>query len=171
MTNNDKTREKYLKLLAEKYPNRGAVSREIINLSAIMNLPKGTDHFMSDIHGEYEAFYHILNNCSGVIREKVNMLYKPELSHEKRKEICTLIYYPSEKLAIMRKQGKATPENFRVIINRLVEVARVLSSKYTRSKVRKAMPADYGYIIDELLHAQKDEDETRCVITTKYWTR
>ncbi len=161
MTNNEKTREKYLKLLAEKYPNRGAVSREIINLSAIMNLPKGTEHFMSDIHGEYEAFYHILNNCSGVIREKVNMLYKPELSHEKRKEICTLIYYPSEKLAIMRKQGKATPENFRVIINRLVEVARVLSSKYTRSKVRKAMPADYGYIIDELLHAQKDEDDNQ----------
>ena len=161
MTNNEKTREKYLKLLSEKYPNSGAVSREIINLSAIMNLPKGTEHFMSDIHGEYEAFYHILNNCSGVIREKVNMLYKPELSHEKRKEICTLIYYPSEKLAIMRKQGKATPESFRVIINRMVEVARVLSSKYTRSKVRKAMPADYGYIIDELLHAQKDEDDNQ----------
>lgn len=161
MANNEKTREKYLKLLSEKYPNSGAVSREIINLSAIMNLPKGTEHFMSDIHGEYEAFYHILNNCSGVIREKVNMLYKPELSHEKRKEICTLIYYPSEKLAIMRKQGKATPENFRVIINRMVEVARVLSSKYTRSKVRKAMPADYGYIIDELLHAQKDEDDNQ----------
>ncbi len=161
MTENKNTREKYIRLLAEKYPSQRSVSREIINLSAILNLPKGTEHFMSDIHGEYDAFCHILNNCSGVIREKVNMLYKPALSHESRKEICTLIYYPREKLAIMHKQGKAMPENYRVFINQMVEIARLLSSKYTRSKVRKAMPYDYGYIIDELLHAQKDEDDNQ----------
>ncbi len=158
---NDNSREKYLKLLSEKYPSQRAVSREIINLTAILNLPKGTEHFMSDIHGEYDAFCHILNNCSGVIREKVNMLYKPELSHETRKEICTLIYYPCEKLAIMRKQGRNMPDDYRTIINRMLEIARTLSSKYTRSKVRKAMPDDYGYIIDELLHSQKDEDDNQ----------
>ena len=87
-------KRKYLKLLSEKYPTVRSLSREIINLTAILNLPKGTEHFMSDIHGEYEAFCHILNNCSGVVREKTDMLYRDTLSHEERKSICTLIYYP-----------------------------------------------------------------------------
>ena len=154
-------RLRYLKLLSEKYPTARSVKREIINLTAILNLPKGTEHFMSDIHGEYEAFCHILNNCSGVIREKVDMLYRGTLSHEDRKELCTLIYYPKEKLTKLRRSGEGTPERYREIINLLIELARTLSSKYTRSKARKAMPEDYAYIIDELMHAQKDEDDNQ----------
>ena len=95
--------EKYLNLLAEKYPTIQTVCREIINLNAILNLPKGTEHFMSDLHGEYEAFYHILNNCSGVIREKVDMLFEDLLSDAEREQICTLIYYPREKLELIKK--------------------------------------------------------------------
>ena len=91
--------KRYFQLLAEKFPTMRSLSREIINLTAILNLPKGTEHFMSDLHGEYEAFYHILNNCSGVIREKVAMLFSASLCEEERKELCTLIYYPKEKLA------------------------------------------------------------------------
>jgi fructose-1,6-bisphosphatase-3 len=154
-------KSKYLKLLSEKYPTVRSLSREIINLSAILNLPKGTEHFMSDIHGEYEAFCHILNNCSGVVREKVDMLYRGTLSHEERKSICTLIYYPKEKLNIIRKSNYNTEQWYEDTINRMIEIARTLSSKYTRSKVRKAMPEDYSYIIDELLHAQKDEDDNQ----------
>ena len=160
-------REKYLKLLSKKYPTARSVTREIINLTAILNLPKGTEHFMSDIHGEYEAFCHILNNCSGVVREKVDMLYRGELSHEARKSICTLIYYPNEKLHLIRKAGENTDIWYRDTINRLIEIARTLSSKYTRSKVRKAMPEDYAYIIDELLHVQKDEDDNQIIYHKK----
>lgn len=97
--------QRYLDLLAEKYPTQQAVCREIINLSAILSLPKGTEHFMSDLHGEYEAFCHILNNCSGVIREKVDLLFKETLSNSDCKEICTLIYYPVEKIELMRQSG------------------------------------------------------------------
>lgn len=152
---------KYLKLLSEKYPTVQSLSREIINLTAILNLPKGTEHFMSDIHGEYEAFCHILNNCSGVIREKVDRLYGDILSDGEREEICTLIYYPKEKLSLIRKERSLNYDWYRMIINHMIEIARTLSSKYTRSKVRKAMPHDYAYIIDELLHAQKDEDDNQ----------
>ena len=154
-------RLKYLRLLSEKYPTARSVTREIINLSAILNLPKGTEHCMSDIHGEYKAFCHILNNCSGVIREKVDMLYSDTLSRDERKELCTLIYYPEKKLTLIRRAGNATPQWYRETINRLIELAGALSSKYTRSKVRKAMPEDYEYILDELLHAQKDEDDNQ----------
>lgn len=153
--------KKYLDLLAEKYPTKQALCKEIINLSAILNLPKGTEHFMSDLHGEYEAFYHILNNCSGVIREKVNILYKDTLSDNERREICTLIYYPAEKLELLHKEAELSDEWYRMILNELVAVAKLLSSKYTRSKVRKAMPEDFAYIIDELLHVQKDEDDNQ----------
>ena len=152
---------KYMRLLAEKYPSARALTREIINLTAIRSLPKGTEHFMSDLHGEYEAFCHILNNCSGVIREKAEMIYRDKLSHDEIKEICTLIYYPAEKLAMAKKDNIADKEWYRAMLGRMIEIARVLSSKYTRSKVRKAMPEDYAYIIDELLHAQKDEDNNQ----------
>ena len=102
--------EKYLELLAEKYPTEQAVCREIINLKAILGLPKGTEHFMSDLHGEYEAFCHILNNCSGVIREKVDLLFEETLSDIDREEICTLIYYPVEKLEMMKKESRLVRE-------------------------------------------------------------
>lgn len=103
ITDNNK---KYLQLLAEKYPSARAVAREIININAILNLPKGTEHFMSDLHGEYEAFCHILNNCSGVIREKVELLYRDILTPEEIMEICTLIYYPAEKAAPAQKRKR-----------------------------------------------------------------
>lgn len=155
--------QRYLELLAEKYPTQQAVCREIINLSAILSLPKGTEHFMSDLHGEYEAFCHILNNCSGVIREKVDLLFKDTLSDFDREEICTLIYYPIEKLELMRQAGKNNEDWYRVRLRELIEIARLLSSKYTRSKVRKAMPKEYAYILDELIHVQKDEDDNQVV--------
>lgn len=159
--------EKYLKLLSEKYPSRQAVCREIINLSAILNLPKGTEHFMSDLHGEYEAFYHILNNCSGVIREKVTLLFGDILTGKEIQEICTLIYYPREKLDMLQKEAPLSREWYRMILNRLIEIAKLLSSKYTRSKVRKAMPEEFSYIIDELLHVQKDEDDNQVLYHKK----
>lgn len=159
--------EKYLSLLAEKYPSRQSICREIINLNAILNLPKGTEHFMSDLHGEYEAFYHILNNCSGVIREKVNLLFGDVLTDREQQEICTLIYYPGEKLDMLQKSEKLTQEWYRMTLNQLIEIAKLLSSKYTRSKVRKAMPKDFAYIIDELLHVQKDEDDNQVLYHKK----
>ena len=161
--NNFMNDERYLELLAEKYPTEQAVSREIINLTAILSLPKGTEHFMSDLHGEYEAFCHILNNCSGVIREKVDLLFGETLSDFDREEICTLIYYPVEKLELVRKEGKNNEEWYRATLGKLIDIARLLSSKYTRSKVRKAMPKEYAYILDELIHVQKDEDDNQVV--------
>lgn len=159
--------QKYLTLLAEKYPTTQSVCREIINLNAILNLPKGTEHFMSDLHGEYEAFCHILNNCSGVIREKVDLLFQEELSSDERETICTLIYYPKEKLELLKKQNICQKEWYRMILGQLIEIAKLLSSKYTRSKVRKAMPKDFAYIIDELLHVQEDEDNNQEVYHEK----
>lgn len=152
---------KYLELLAEKYPSIEAVCREIINLNAILNLPKGTEHFMSDLHGEFEAFCHILNNCSGVIREKVNRLFKESLSSVERQEICTLIYYPEQKLELIKSRQDITDDWYRMTLNELIEIAKLFSSKYTRSKVRKAMPKEFSYIIDELLHVQEDEDDNQ----------
>lgn len=116
---------------------------------------------MSDLHGEYEAFCHILNNCSGVIREKVDLLFEETLSDIDREEICTLIYYPVEKLEMMKKESRNNEEWYRAILGELIEIARLLSSKYTRSKVRKAMPDEYAYILDELIHVQKDEDDNQ----------
>ncbi len=153
--------KRYLQLLSEKYPSSQSVCREIINLNAILNLPKGTEHFMSDLHGEYEAFCHILNNCSGVIREKVDRLFGDTLSDEECQEICTLVYYPREKLELIKKKGHNLDEWYRMTLNQLIEIAKLLSSKYTRSKVRKAMPEEFAYIIDELLHVQKDEDNNQ----------
>lgn len=159
--------EKYLSLLSEKYPTIQSVCREIINLNAILNLPKGTEHFMSDLHGEYEAFYHILNNCSGVIREKVDLLFEDQLSDAEREQICTLIYYPREKLELIKKEIINLKEWYREILSELIEIAKILSSKYTRSKVRKAMPEEFAYIIDELLHVQKDEDDNQVIYHRK----
>lgn len=153
--------KKYLQLLAEKYPSIQSVCREIINLNAILNLPKGTEHFMSDLHGEYEAFCHILNNCSGVIREKVDRLFSETLSNMERQEICTLIYYPEEKLELIKQEQELTEEWYFTILTRLINIAKLLSSKYTRSKVRKAMPKDFAYIIDELLHVQTDRNDNQ----------
>ena len=152
---------KYLELLAEKFPTTQSVFTEVINLEAILNLPKGTEHFVSDVHGEYEAFEHILNNCSGVIRERVGQAFAMELTRDERADLCTLIYYPELKLRRLREQDRLTSEWYAITLTRLVRLARRLSGSYTRSKVRKAMPVAYAYIIDELLHISPDERETR----------
>lgn len=154
-------RDIWMKLLKEKYPTKQAVCREIINLTAIINLPKGTEHFMSDIHGEYEAFLHIMNNCSGVIREKVRMLFSETLSVREQKEICTLIYYPREVMNRKRNLNELSEDWYRLMLNYLLEIAKTVSSKYTRSKVRKALPKEFGDIIDELLHFMPDEDNNQ----------
>ena len=152
---------KYLELLAEKFPTTQSVFTEVINLEAILNLPKGTVHFVSDVHGEYEAFEHILNNCSGVIRERVGQAFAMELTRDEQADLCTLIYYPELKLRRLREQDRLTSEWYAITLTRLVRLARRLSGSYTRSKVRKAMPVAYAYIIDELLHISPDERETR----------
>ena len=152
---------KYLELLAEKFPTTQSVFTEVINLEAILNLPKGTEHCVSDVHGEYEAFEHILNNCSGVIRERVGQAFAMELTRDEQADLCTLIYYPELKLRRLREQDRLTSEWYAITLTRLVRLARRLSGSYTRSKVRKAMPVAYAYIIDELLHISPDERETR----------
>lgn len=158
---------RYLELLAKEYPNQAATFTEIINLQAIVNLPKGTEHFMSDLHGEYEAFYHILNNCSGVIREKVEMIFANSMTEKERDDLLTLIYYPKEKLDMLKRQHGITDEWALTTLNHLIRLVKLLSSKYTRSKVRKAMPPVFRFVIDELLHAQPDEDKNRRVYHMK----
>ena len=150
---------KYLKLLAEKFPSIQDVCTEIINLQAILNLPKGTEHFLSDLHGEYEAFLHILKNASGVIKAKIDETFKNSMTNEERKKLATLIYYPEEKLELIKKENLEMEEFYRITLYRLIEVCKVIASKYSRSKVRKAMPKEYEYIIDELLHANQSTDD------------
>ena len=155
------TELQYLKLLAKQYPTVQAASTEIVNLQAILNLPKGTEHFISDIHGEYEAFLHILNSCSGVVKEKLDELYGTSLSRHDRDQLATLIYYPEEKLELVHEHIPDLDEWYHITLRRLVDVCRWVSSKYTRSKVRKALPKDFAYIIDELLHTRYDEPDKR----------
>ncbi len=152
---------KYLELLSEKFPTVRSAYAEIINLEAILNLPKGTEHFISDVHGEYDAFKHILNNCSGVIRERVADIFRFELTHSEQADLCTLIYYPHRKLRRLKSAGVVSEEWYAITLMRLVRLARYLSDSYTRSKVRKAMPPEYAYIIDELLHASPGEGDER----------
>ncbi|MBR4098954.1 MAG: fructose-1,6-bisphosphatase [Clostridium sp.] len=152
---------RYLKLLAREYPTVQAASTEIINLQAILNLPKGTEHFISDIHGEYEAFLHILNSCSGVIKEKLDEVFASSIPRAERDQLATLIYYPEEKLKDIARNVDDLDEWYRITLHRLIEVCRLVTSKYTRSKVRKALPKDYAYIIDELIHIHYDESNKR----------
>lgn len=156
----DYSRE-YLELLAEKYPSRAAASSEIVNLRAILSLPKGTEHFISDLHGEYGAVRHILNNCSGVILEKVRRLFEQEIGEERCRGLCSLIYYPREELNCLREQDKLSDSALRDMLERLRTLAEMLSGKYTRSYVRKQMPADWSFVLDELLHVQRDEEENQ----------
>ena len=152
---------RYLNMLSRQYPTVQAASTEIINLQAIMNLPKGTEHFISDVHGEHEAFLHILNSCSGVVRDKLDGLYATTLPSSERAQLATLIYYAEEKLEELQEAGLATDEWYRITLYRLVELCRHLSTKYTRSKVRKALPKDYAYMIDELLQTRYGDADKR----------
>ncbi|KAA6337706.1 Fructose-1 6-bisphosphatase class 3 [termite gut metagenome] len=143
---------RYLQLLSQKYPTIGSASREVIVLEAILNLPKGTEHFLTDIHGEYEAFQHVLRNGSGSVKRKVNEIFGHTLRENEKKEICTLIYYPEEKLRLVKATEKDLDDWYLITLNQLIKVCQNVSSKYTRSKVRKAMPEEFAYIIQELLH-------------------
>lgn len=148
---------KYLQLLAQSFPNIPEASTEIINLQAILNLPKGTEHFVADIHGEYEAFLHILKNASGNIQRKVNELFGNLMRESDARELCTLIYYPDQKLELIKAAEENIDDWYHITIHNLVAVCRLVSSKYTRSKVRKALPRSFSYIIQELLHERIDD--------------
>ena len=151
------TDEKYLHLLSNIFPTVADASREIINLEAILNLPKGTEHFLADIHGEYEAFRHVLKNASGNIKRKVSEIFGNTIRESEKKELCTLIYYPEQKLELIKTNEDDLDDWYRITIHQLVRVCRDVSSKYTRSKVRKSLPAEFSYIIEELLHESTDD--------------
>lgn len=152
---------KYLQLLSKSFPSIQSASTEIINLEAIMNLPKGTEHFVTDLHGEHEAFEHILRNASGVIKIKVDETFGHSLRGSEKKELCTLIYYPIGKLKMVKQQEQDLNDWYKITLMRLVQICANVSSKYTRSKVRKALPKEYSYIIQELLHESKGNQENK----------
>lgn len=147
----------YLELLSLKFPSIASASTEIINLEAICNLPKGTEHFVTDLHGEYDAFQHVLRNASGVIRTKIDVLFESVLSKEEREEFVMLVYYPEEKLDSLISTKMDMVDWYKKNLNNLLDLCRIVSSKYTRSKVRKALPPDFAYIIEELLHEAQHE--------------
>ncbi len=158
---------KYLKLLSRNFPNIATASTEIINLEAILNLPKGTEHFLADLHGEYDAFQHVLRNASGTIKRKVKEIFNETLSGRDQKELCTLIYYPENKLELVCQELEDESERndwYFITINRLVKVCRDVSSKYTRSKVHKALPQDFSYIIQELLHESTSDPDKQAYV-------
>ena len=147
----------YLQLLAQSFPTIAEASTEIINLQAILNLPKGTEHFLADIHGEHEAFQHVLKNASGNIKRKVNELYGNTLRETEIRELCSLIYYPEQKLELVKAKEEDINDWYHITIHQLVAICRDVSSKYTRSKVRKSLPEDFSYIIQELLHESTED--------------
>lgn len=150
---------KYLNLLSQKFPTVQAACTEIINLESILNLPKGTEHFLTDIHGEYETFSHVLRNASGMVRKKIDAVYQYTLSDRAKNQLATLIYYPEEKLELIEKQEADLENWYSITMRRLIEVARVSADKFTRSKMRKAMPPDFAYVLDELLDEHNAKKE------------
>ncbi|MCR5745279.1 MAG: fructose-1,6-bisphosphatase [Bacteroidales bacterium] len=155
---------KYLRLLAKSFPTEQSACTEIINLEAILNLPKGTEHFICDLHGEYEAFEHVLRNGSGVIRQKVEMIFGATLTESEIRELCTLIYYPEDKIRAVRttlRTRAKMQEWYRVMLMRIIQVMAICSTKYTRSKVRKALPKEYSYIVEELLHEWIEDNQNK----------
>ena len=149
--------ERYLQLLSEKFPNSQSVVTELINLRAILSLPKGTEHFVSDLHGESSAFIHMIKNASGVVRRKVDEVYGDTLSEEEKRALCALIYYPDERLEMESK----TNDWYKRRLSQVVEIARAVTIKYSRSKVEKLLPKDYAYVIRELLHESNLEQHDR----------
>lgn len=145
-----------LKVLAKQYRSVAEASTEIINLQSIMNLPKGTEHFLTDIHGEYEQFNHVLRNGSGSVRKKIDEEFGNTISSKDKKSLATLIYYPEEKLEIVKKEEDNLEDWYKISLHRLVQIIKRVSSKYTRSKVRKALPKDFAYVIEELI-TEKEE--------------
>ena len=150
--------KRYLELLGKTFPTIEAAATEIINLEAILSLPKGTEHFLSDIHGEHEAFDHVIRNASGAVVRKVNDEFGRELREKEKHDLCTLIYYPKERLEIVKQEEDNLDEWYNITLIRLVRVCRAVSSKYTRSKVRKTLPEAFSYIIQELMHESEDDE-------------
>ncbi len=151
----------YLKMLSRMYPTVRAAGTEIINLQAILNLPKGCEHFISDVHGEHEAFLHILNSCSGVVRERIDLLFSDTIPAEERRQLATLVYYPKEKLELLKPEIDDPDAWYGVTLHRLIALARLTTERYSRSKVRKALPEDYAYILEELLYTHGEEADKR----------
>ena len=155
--------DKYLHLLSEKFPNKNAVVSELINLKSILSLPKGTEHFVSDLHGASSAFIHMVKNASGVVRRKVDDIYADTLSEADKRALCALIYYPDERIELVRKgeveDVKDLNSWYRTRLHQVVEVARAVTVKYTRSKVRKMLPKQFAYVIEELLHENSIEKD------------
>ena len=147
---------KFLKSLSKQYPTIAAASTEIINLQSILNLPKSTEHFLTDIHGEYEQFNHVLKNGSGSVKRKIEEEFGNTLTGKDKKSLATLIYYPEEKLDIVMQNEDNISDWYKITIHRLVQITKRVASKYTRSKVRKALPKDFAYIIEELI-TEKEE--------------
>lgn len=157
-TEKAESERRLLELLAQTYPDVSSASSEIMNLEAIMSLPKGTEHFVADLHGEYEAFQHILRNASGNIKRKVTEAFGTQLRDSEIRQLCSLIYYPERKLQIIRASESELSDFYRVTLYQLIKVCQAVSSKYTRSKVRKALPREFAYIIEELLHESPSDD-------------
>ena len=155
------TDERYLRLLSEKFPNTQAVITELINLRAILSLPKGTEHFVSDLHGASTAFIHMIKNASGVVRKKVDEVYGDTISEEEKRAICALIYYPDERIEYEKNVQKDMTAWYKLRLSQTVDIARAVTIKYSRSKVHKLLPPDYAYIIKELLHESHLEQHDR----------
>lgn len=155
---------RYLRLLSRDFPTISSVTTEIINLEAILHLPKPTEHFLADLHGENEAFQHVLRNASGNIKRKVNELFGTTLREHEKKDLCTLIYYPEQKLDLVKKTDRNISDYYQTTLNQLVAVCRRVSSKYTRSKVRKSLPPEYAYIIEELMHESTDDHNKQAYV-------
>ena len=147
--------KRYLERLAELFPTIASASEEIINLEAILHLPKGTEHFITDVHGENEAFSHILRNGSGSVKRKIDEVFGSTISQKEKQTLATLIYYPAEKIQLLLEEEANPDDWYKVMLYRLIEVARGASAKYTRSKVRKALPVDFDYILEELLNEKE----------------
>ena len=163
MTNLQKQKHRYLRLLAEKYPTKESVYSNLIHLQASLSLPKGVEHFLSDLHGEYELFYHIFNNCSGVIKEKVDYVFGARLTDEEKAEFCTLIYYPKEKIQQVVEERTNTPDWYRENLARLLEVTKLMSYKYPLAKVRSFIPKSYRTVITELLNTRPEADHAQFI--------
>jgi len=156
---------RYLQLLTQSFPTIAEASTEIINLQAILNLPKGTEHFLADLHGESAAFQHVLNNASGNIKRKVNEIFGNQIRESEKKDLCTLIYYPEQKLQLVKEKEDDIDDWYHITLHHLVKVCREVSSKYTRSKVRKALPPSFSYIIQELLHERTDDADKSAYVS------
>ena len=175
IADNKDLEKKLLESLSEQFPTKAAASTEIINLQSILNLPKGTEHFLTDIHGEYEQFNHVLKNGSGSVRRKIDEEFGNTLTLRDKKSLATLIYYPKEKLSLIEKEEENIDDWYRITLHRLVALTRRVASKYTRSKVRKALPADFAYVIEELItekaEVQDKEGYYNSIISTIIWLK